>query len=560
MDETRPTNFIRQIIDADLAAGRHSLVVTRFPPEPNGYLHIGHAKSICLNFGIARDYGGRCHLRMDDTNPAKEEQEFVESIKEDVRWLGFDWGEHSHHAADYFDRLYDWAEKLVREGKAFVDDQSADEVRRTRGSLTTPGTPSPFRDRSPEENLDLLRRMRKGEFPDGARTLRAKIDMGSPNLNLRDPVMYRIRREHHDRTGDKWCIYPTYDWAHGQSDAIEGITHSLCTLEFEAHRPLYDWYLEQIGVPRKPRQIEFARLNLTYTVMSKRLLGALVTEGLVSGWDDPRMPTIAGLRRRGYTPEAIRLFCDRIGVAKADSTVEVELLENTLRELLNVSVKRALCVHRPLKITIENWEEGRVDEIEAPFLADAPTAGSRKLPFTRELFIERDDFMEVPAKGWKRLSPGKEVRLRHAYVLRCTGVTKDSRTGEVKELRATVDPGTRSANPADGRKVGGTIHWVSAPLSKPATLRLYDRLFDVANPGAGDADFRTQLNPRSLEVIESARVEPALATAKATERYQFERKGYYFADPKDSKDGAPVFNLVVPLRDTWGKASVIGGK
>jgi len=560
MDETRPTNFIRQIIDADLAAGRHSLVVTRFPPEPNGYLHIGHAKSICLNFGIARDYGGRCHLRMDDTNPAKEEQEFVESIKEDVRWLGFDWGEHSYHAADYFDRLYDWAEKLVREGKAFVDDQSADEVRRTRGSLTTPGTPSPFRDRSPEENLDLLRRMRMGEFPDGARTLRAKIDMGSPNLNLRDPVMYRIRREHHDRTGDKWCIYPTYDWAHGQSDAIEGVTHSLCTLEFEAHRPLYDWYLEQIQVPHKPRQIEFARLNLTYTVMSKRLLGALVTEGLVSGWDDPRMPTIAGLRRRGYTPEAIRLFCDRIGVAKADSTVEVELLENTLRELLNVSVKRALCVHRPLKITIENWEEGRVDEIEAPFLADAPTAGSRKLPFTRELFIERDDFMEVPAKGWKRLSPGKEVRLRHAYVLRCTGVTKDSRTGEVKELRATIDPGTRSANPADGRKGGGTIHWVSAPLSKPATLRLYDRLFDVANPGAGDADFRTQLNPRSLEVIESARVEPALATAKATERYQFERKGYYFADPKDSKDGAPVFNLVVPLRDTWGKASVIGGK
>ena len=553
-EEIRPTNFIRQIIDEDLAAKRVSQVVTRFPPEPNGYLHIGHAKSICLNFGIARDYGGQCNLRMDDTNPAKEEQEYVESIQEDVHWLGFDWGKHSYHAADYFDHLYEWAEKLVREGKAFVDDQSAEEVRRTRGTLTTPGTPSPFRGRSPEENLDLFRRMRKGEFPDGSRTLRAKIDMASPNLNLRDPVMYRIRREHHDRTGDKWCIYPTYDWAHGQSDAIEGITHSLCTLEFEAHRPLYDWYLQQIGVAHKPRQIEFARLNLTYTVMSKRLLGALVAEGLVSGWDDPRMPTIAGLRRRGYTPESIRLFCDRIGVAKADSTVEMELLENTLRELLNVSVRRALCVHRPVKIVVENWDKGRVDEIDAPFLPDAPAAGSRKLPFTRELFIERDDFLEVPPKGWKRLSPGKEVRLRHAYVLRCTGAAKDPITGEVTELRATVDPETRSGNPKDGRKVGGTIHWVSAPLSRPATLRLYDRLFKVPNPGAGEADFRTQLNPRSLEVLEGARIEPALATAKGKERYQFERKGYYFVDPKDSKDGAPVFNLIVPLRDTWGKS------
>ncbi|HKC58922.1 MAG TPA: glutamine--tRNA ligase/YqeY domain fusion protein [Myxococcales bacterium] len=553
-EEIRPTNFIRQIIDEDLAAKRVSQVVTRFPPEPNGYLHIGHAKSICLNFGIARDYGGHCNLRMDDTNPAKEEQEYVESIQEDVHWLGFDWGKHSYHAADYFDQLYEWAEKLVREGKAFVDDQSAEEVRRTRGTLTTPGTPSPFRGRSPEENLDLFRRMRKGEFPDGSRTLRAKIDMASPNLNLRDPVMYRIRREHHDRTGDKWCIYPTYDWAHGQSDAIEGITHSLCTLEFEAHRPLYDWYLQQIGVAHKPRQIEFARLNLTYTVMSKRLLGALVAEGLVSGWDDPRMPTIAGLRRRGYTPESIRLFCDRIGVAKADSTVEMELLENTLRELLNVSVRRALCVHRPVKVVVENWDKGRVEEIDAPFLPDAPDAGSRKLPFTRELFIERDDFLEVPPKGWKRLSPGKEVRLRHAYVLRCTGATKDPVTGEVTELRATVDPETRSGNPKDGRKVGGTIHWVSAPLSRPATLRLYDRLFKVPNPGAGEADFRTQLNPRSLEVLEGARIEPALATAMGKERYQFERKGYYFVDPKDSRDGAPVFNLIVPLRDTWGKS------
>ena len=551
---TRPTNFIRQIVDADLASGRHSLVVTRFPPEPNGYLHIGHAKSICLNFGIARDYRGRCHLRMDDTNPAKEEAEYVEAIKEDVRWLGFDWGQHSYHAADYFGQLYDWAEQLVGEGKAYVDDQSADEVRRTRGTLTTPGTPSPFRDRSPEENLRLLRGMREGQFPDGSRTLRAKIDMASPNLNLRDPVMYRIRREHHDRTGDKWCIYPTYDWAHGQSDAIEGITHSLCTLEFEAHRPLYDWFLEQIGLTRRPRQIEFARLNLTYTVMSKRLLNTLVKEGLVSGWDDPRMPTIAGLRRRGYTPESIRLFCDRIGVAKADSTVEMELLENTLRETLNVSVPRALCVHRPLRVVVENWEEGKVDEIDAPFQQDVPAAGSRKLPFTRELFIERDDFLETPVKGWKRLSPGKEVRLRHAYVLRCTGVEKDPATGEVAGLRATIDPETRSANPKDGRKVGGAIHWVSAAHSVPVTLRLYDRLFSVPNPGAGDADFRAQINPRSLEVLEGARVERALGTAKPGERYQFERKGYYFADPRDSRPGAPVFNLIVPLRDTWAKA------
>jgi len=540
IEESRaPSNFIRQIIDEDLASAKHSEVVTRFPPEPNGYLHIGHAKSICLNFGIARDYKGRCHLRMDDTNPAKEEQEYVDAIKADVRWLGFDWNGHEYHAADYFPRLYEWAEKLVREGKAFVDDQSADEVRRTRGTLTTPGAPSPFRDRSPEENLDLLRRMRKGEFPDGSRTLRAKIDMASPNLNLRDPVMYRIRREHHDRTGDEWCIYPTYDWAHGESDAIEGITHSLCTLEFEAHRPLYDWYLEQIEVPHRPRQIEFARLNITYTMLSKRHLGALVAEGLVSGWDDPRMPTIAGLRRRGYTPEALRLFCDRIGVAKADSTVEVELLENTLRELLNVSVKRALCVHRPLKVVVENWEDGKVDEIEAPFLADDPSAGSRKLPFTRELFIERDDFMEVPGK-------------RHAYVLRCNSVTKDSR-GEVTELRATIDPDTRSGNPKDGRKVGGAVHWVSAPLSKPATLRLYDRLFRVPNPGAGEADFRTQLNPHSLEILDGARIEPAVAEAQPMERWQFERKGYYVADAKDSKPGAPVFNLIVPLRDTWAK-------
>src|SRR5262249_44539834 len=447
--------------DADLASGKHALVVTRFPPEPNGYLHIGHAKSIHLNFGIARDDNGRCHLRMDDTNPAKEEQEYVHAIQDDVHWLGFDWGKHQYHAADYFEQLYQWAEKLIREGHAFVDDQTADEVRRTRGTLTQPGTPSPYRGRSPEENLDLFRRMRAGEFPGGAKTLRAKIDMPSPNVNLRDPVMYRIRREHHDRTGDAWCVYPTYDWAHGQSDAIEGITHSLCTLEFEAHRPLYDWYLEQIGVEHRPRQIELARLNLTSTLLSKRHLNTLVSEGLVSGWDDPRMPTIAGLRRRGYTPEAIRLFCERIGVAKADSTVEVDLLENTLREDLNVSAPPALCVHKPLKVVVENFPEGQVDEIDAPYMPEQPA--SRTLPFTRRFFLDRDEFMETPGKGLKRLSPGREVRLRHAWVLKCTEVIKSS-AGEIVELRGSIDPDTRSGNPKDGRKVGGAIHWVSAPL------------------------------------------------------------------------------------------------
>ncbi len=551
-DENRPTNFIRQLIDADLASGRVQEVVTRFPPEPNGYLHIGHAKSICLNFGLARDYGGRCHLRMDDTNPAKEEVEFVESIKEDVRWLGFDWGRHEYHAADYFERLYAWAEELVLAGKAYVDDQSADAIRDSRGTLTEPGRPSPWRERSPAENLDLFRRMRAGEFPDGSRTLRAKIDMASPNLNLRDPVMYRIKHQSHHRTGDAWCIYPMYDWAHGQSDAIEGITHSICTLEFEAHRPLYDWFLTQLGLAHRPRQIEFARLNLTYTVMSKRLLAALVKEGLVAGWDDPRMPTIAGLRRRGYPPEALRAFAERIGVAKADSTVEVELLESTVRDALNASAPRAMCVHRPLKVVIESWPEGEVERIEAPWKQDAPEKGTRQLPFTREVFIERDDFMEVPVKGFKRLSPGKEVRLRYGYVVRCTGVVKDA-AGEVVELRCTHDPDTRTGAPKDGRKIGGTIHWVSASNSVPATLRLYDRLFQVPNPGAGDSDFRTQLNPASLAVVEGARIEPALAGAAPGERFQFERKGYYVADAKDTKPGAPVFNLIVSLRDTWAK-------
>src|SRR3989454_4730530 len=428
-----PSNFIRDIILEDLKTNKYNgLVQTRFPPEPNGYLHIGHAKAICLDFGLADEFGGKTNLRFDDTNPSKEETEYVDSIMEDVRWLGFEW-DGLFYASDYFGQLYEWAVQLIKAGKAYVCDLSADEVRQYRGTLTEPGRESPYRERPIEESVDLFERMKKGEFPDGSRTLRAKIDMASPNLNLRDPVMYRIRREHHPRTGDKWCIYPTYDWAHGQSDAIEGITHSLCTLEFEAHRPLYDWFLEQIGIEHRPRQIEFARLNLTYTVMSKRLLNTLVKDGLVSGWDDPRMPTIAGLRRRGYTPEAIRLFCDRIGVAKADSTVEMDLLENTLRETLNVSAPRALCVHRPLKVVVENWDEGRVDQIDALFMPESPATGSRKLPFTRELFIEREDFMEVPVKGWRRLSPGKEVRLRHAYVLRCTGVKKDSSTGEGTE-------------------------------------------------------------------------------------------------------------------------------
>jgi len=551
-DETRPTNFIRQMVDADLAAGRVKQVVTRFPPEPNGYLHIGHAKSICLNFGLARDCGGRCHLRMDDTNPAKEEVEYVESIREDVRWLGFDWGQHCYHAADYFGQLYEWAEKLVKDGKAYVDDQSAEQIRDTRGTLTEPGRESPWRTRTPDENLALLRRMRAGEFPDGAKVLRAKIDMGSPNLNLRDPVMYRIKRASHHRTGEAWCIYPMYDWAHGQSDAIEGITHSICTLEFEAHRPLYDWFLEQLALPHRPRQIEFARLNLTYTVMSKRLLAALVKEGLVAGWDDPRMPTLAGLRRRGYPPEAIRQFADRIGVARADSTVDVDLLENTVREVLNATAPRALCVHRPLKVVVESWPEDRVETLEAAWQQDAPEKGTRTLPFSHELFVERDDFMEVPAKGFKRLSPGKEVRLRHGYVVKCTGVEKDA-SGEVTELRCTHDPDTRSGNPKDGRKIGGTIHWVSAAQAVPVTLRLYDRLFSVAHPGAGDTDFRAQINPKSLEIVTGAMAEPALAGAKPGERFQFERKGYYVADAKDSRPGAPVFNQIVSLRDTWAK-------
>ncbi|HZE90055.1 MAG TPA: glutamine--tRNA ligase/YqeY domain fusion protein [Verrucomicrobiae bacterium] len=552
-EEIGVSNFIRQIVEADLAAGKHEAAVTRFPPEPNGYLHIGHAKSICLNFGIARDYKGRCHLRFDDTNPVKEDVEYIDSIQEDVRWLGFDWGPHLYHAADYFEQLYGWAEKLIGKGRAFVCDLSGDEIRLSRGTLTEPGRESPHRGRTVEENLDLLRRMRAGEFPNGARVLRAKIDMASPNLNMRDPVMYRILHSSHHRSGDAWKIYPTYDWAHGQSDAIEGITHSLCTLEFEDHRPLYDWYLEQLELPHRPRQIEFARLNLGFTVLSKRWLNELVSGGLVSGWDDPRMPTLAGLRRRGYTPEAIRLFCERIRVARADSLVDMDLLENTLREDLNERVPRAMCVHRPLKVVLTNVPEGSVEEIDAPnFPDDPPRMGSRKLPFTRTLFVERDDFMEIPSKKYHRLAPGREVRLRFAYVIRCDEVVKDPGTGEVVELRGTCDRETLGG-PPQGRKVPGTIHWVSAERSVPVELRLYDRLFSVASPGAGGGDYKAHLNAGSLELLAGARAEGSLAAARPGDRFQFERRGFYVADVRDSRPGAPVFNRIVSLRDTWAK-------
>ena len=551
-EDVRFSNFIRQIIEADLAEGRHDRIVTRFPPEPNGYLHIGHAKSICLNFGVAADYNGHCNLRFDDTNPVKEDVEYIDSIQEDIRWLGFDWGEHLYHAADYFEKLYAWAETLIRKGRAFVCDQSADEIRENRGTLTEPGRESPWRNRTVEENLDLFRRMRAGEFPNGARVLRAKIDMASPNLNLRDPVMYRILHAAHHRTGEAWRIYPTYDWAHGQSDAIEGITHSLCTLEFEDHRPLYDWYLGELELPHRPRQIEFARLNLSYTVLSKRWLNEMVRGGLVSGWDDPRMPTIAALRRRGYTPEAIRLFCERIRVARADSLVDIDLLENTVREDLNTRVPRAMCVHRPLRVVLTDWPEGKVLEIEAPNFPDDPgRMGFRTIPFSGRLLIEQDDFMLDPPKKFHRLAPGREVRLRFAYVIKCEEVVRDPVTGAVVELRCSHDPATFNAPPV-GRKVPGTIHWVSEPHAVPVELRLYDRLFTVPNPNAGEADYKTYLNPASLEVLSEARAEAAVGAARPGDRFQFERKAFYVAD-RDSRDGRPVFNRIVSLRDTWAK-------
>jgi glutaminyl-tRNA synthetase len=542
-------DFIRDIIQADLSAKRHGTVVTRFPPEPNGYLHIGHAKSICLNFGVAQEFGGRCHLRFDDTNPTKEEQEYIDAIERDVRWLGFDWGADLYYASDYFERLYEWAEHLIRSGKAYIDDQSQDEMRARRGTLTEPGQNSPWRDRAVEENLDLFRRMRAGEFPNGARVLRAKIDMASGNINLRDPVLYRILHAHHPRTGTAWSIYPSYDFAHGQSDAIERITHSLCTLEFEDHRPLYDWFLENLPVPSRPRQYEFARLNLTYTVLSKRVLTELVRGGHVKGWDDPRMPTLAGLRRRGVPPEAVRDFVRRIGVAKANSLVDVAMFDFSVREVLNKSAWRRMAVLRPLKIVIENYPEGQTEELEAVNHPDDPSAGTRPIRFGRELYVEREDFMENPPKKFYRLSPGREVRLRYAYFVTCREVVKND-AGEVVELRCSYDPATRGGNAPDGRKVQATLHWVSAADAVPAEVRLYNQLFTTPEPNA--ADFVADLNPGSLEVLTDCRLEPALAGANAEGAVQFERQGYFFRDP-DSAPGRLVYNRTVGLRDTWAK-------
>jgi glutaminyl-tRNA synthetase len=544
-------DFIRDIMQDDLDAKRHSGIVTRFPPEPNGYLHIGHAKSICLNFGTAKEFGGRCHLRFDDTNPTKEEQEYIDAIKADVRWLGFDWGKHLYHASDYFEQLYQWAEHLIRSGKAYVDDQTPEQMRITRGTLTEAGTNSPFRERSVDENLDLFRRMRAGEFPNGARVLRAKIDMAAGNINLRDPVMYRILHAHHPRSGTEWKIYPSYDFAHGQSDAIEHITHSLCTLEFEDHRPLYDWFLENLPVPSKPRQIEFARLNLTYTVLSKRVLTMLVRDGHVSGWDDPRMPTLAGLRRRGVPPEALRDFVGRIGVAKANSLVDVGMFEFSIRESLNKTAQRRMAVLRPLKVVIENYPEGKTEELDAVNHPDDPAAGSRKVRFGREIYIEQEDFMENPPKKFFRLSPGTEVRLRYAYFITCREAVKNAK-GEVVELRCTYDPATRGGNAPDGRKVKATIHWVAAADAVSAEVRLYNQLFTKESPNAGD--FAADLNPQSVEVIPDARLEPALAAGNAEAPVQFERNGYFVRD-RDSKPGKPVFNRTVGLRDTWAKVS-----
>ena len=550
-------DFIRDIVQADITAGRHATIVTRFPPEPNGFLHIGHAKSICLNFDIANEFGGRCHLRFDDTNPTKEEQAFIDAIEKDVRWLGFDWGTHLYHASDYFERLYEWAELLIKSGKAYVDDQNPDDMRAARGTLTEPGKNSPFRDRTVDENLDLFRRMRAGEYPNGTRVLRAKIDMAAGNINLRDPVLYRILHATHPRTGDAWKIYPSYDYAHGQSDAIEGITHSICTLEFEDHRPLYDWFLENLPVPSKPRQHEFARLNLTYTILSKRVLTELVRGGHVNGWDDPRMPTLAGLRRRGVPAESLRDFVKRIGVAKAYSTVDAAMLDFSIREVLNKAALRRMAVLRPLKVVIENYPEGQTEELEAVNNPEDASAGSRMVPFSREIFIEQEDFMENPPKKFYRLSPGKEVRLRYAYFITCKDVVRDAK-GEIVELRCTYDPLTRGGNnPPDGRKVQATLHWVSAADAIPAEVRLYEPLFSTPTPDA--ANFAADLAPNSLEVVKSARLEPALAHALEGVPVQFERLGYFCLDP-DSTTGNPVFNRTVGLRDTYAKEVKAGAK
>ncbi len=551
IDTATPTNFIRQIIDEDLRNGKNDgRVVTRFPPEPNGYLHIGHAKAICLNFGIAEDYGGHCTLRFDDTNPVKESLEFVESIKEDVRWLGFEWGEHLRHASDYFEQLYEWAVALIRDGKAYVDSLDADEIRAYRGTLTEPGRESPYRGRDVEENIDLFTRMRAGEFADGAHVLRAKIDMTSPNMNLRDPVMYRIVHATHQMTGDAWCIYPMYDFTQGQSDAIEHVTHSLCSLEFEDHRPLYDWFLENLDVPSRPRQIEFSRLNLNYTVMSKRRLKQLVDEGHVSGWDDPRMPTLVGMRRRGYPPSAIRDFCDRVGVTKKDNVIDMALLENCVREDLDARAERVMGVLRPLRVVIVNYPEDGEELLDAANHPQNPAMGTRKVPFSRVLYVERDDFMEDPPKKFHRLGPGREVRLRYAYLITCVDVVKGA-SGEVVELHCRYDPQTRGGSAPDGRKVRGTIHWVSAAHALKVRVRLYDRLFTVPSPDA--AGFMEHINPASLEVLEAACIEPGVADAAPGTAFQLERLGYFCVDRVDSRSGAPVFNRTVTLRDSWAK-------
>lgn len=559
MENITAKSFIREIIDEHLRAGRFGAKVhTRFPPEPNGYLHIGHAKSICLNFGIARDYDGLCNLRMDDTNPEKEESEYVNSIIEDVKWLGFDWQDRLFYASDYFEKLYECALQLIRSGKAYVDDLTADEIRQYRGTLTEPGKNSPYRDRASQENLDIFTRMRNGEFADGARVLRAKIDMASSHIVMRDPVLYRIKREHHHRTLDKWCIYPMYDFAHCISDSIEGITHSICTLEFANNRPLYDWILDSLGAYH-PQQIEFARLNLSNTVLSKRKLLQIVKERHVSGWDDPRMPTLSGLRRRGYTPLSIRNFCDSIGVAKMDSIVDITVLENSIREELNKTCQRRMAVLRPLKVVITNYPEGKTEELDAVNNPEDPTQGSRKVPFGRELYIERDDFREVPPPKFHRLSPGKEVRLRYAYFVTCTGVIKDPATGEVVEVHCAYDPATRGGDSPDGRKVKATMHWVSAADATSAEVRLYDPLFTNRDPNeldagtAENADYRTNLNPKSMEVLPACKLEPVLAQATPGSRYQFERLGYFYLDPLSSTGDKKVFNRIVSLKDTWAK-------
>lgn len=551
-------NFIEEIIDEDLKTNKYNgRVHTRFPPEPNGYLHIGHAKSICLNFGLAQKYSGKCNLRFDDTNPTKEEQEYVDSIIEDIRWLGFKWEGTELYASDYFDQLYEYAIRLIKKGKAYIDSQTAEEIKNTRGTPTEAGKESPFRNRSVDENLALFEKMKKGEFKDGEHVLRAKIDMSSPNMNMRDPIMYRIRHATHHRTGDKWCLYPMYDWAHGQSDSIEGITHSICTLEFENHRPLYDWFIDELEIYH-PQQIEFARLNLSFTVMSKRKLLQLVEEGIVNGWDDPRMPTISGFRRRGYTPESIRNFADRIGVARRDNVIDVSLLEFSIREDLNKNAKRVMAVLNPLKVVITNYPYDLTEELEAVNNPEDESMGTRNIPFSKEIYIERDDFMEIPSRKFFRLSPGNEVRLRYAYIIKCEEVIKDE-SGKIIELRCTYDPETKSGTGTSNKKVKGTIHWVSAPHAIDAEVRLYDRLFNHSDPdGDKEVDFKTHLNPDSLKILKNCKLEPGLINTIAGEKFQFERLGYFCADVKDSEKGKPVFNRTVTLKDTWAKIQKTG--